>query len=181
MERGRFWSREDWKTICEKVIEAGYIPCFTGYGDEDWGLIDELRNDGHTIYDYRMPVADTIEFLKHVAGNIACNSWTWEVSSRMGIPTVCFYTKNHFFIANHTPSGRSDFWNTCYIETNSAQTDMSQISGKNVASDRMIKGKENADDVWFKMDYMLNHTHRPHVEYSVCMITYNDVDCVQTT
>jgi len=116
--QGRFWSRNDWKAICLKIISADYCPAFTGYGDEDWGLIEELKSEGHYVIDARMPIPQTIEFLKTVAGNIACNSWTWEVSARMGIPTVCFYTKNHFFIPNHTPQGPSEFWDTCYIETN---------------------------------------------------------------
>jgi len=181
VERGRFWSRDDWKAICEKVIEAGYVPAFTGYGDEDWDLIEELKNEGHMVMDARMPVPDTIEFLKHVAGNIACNSWTWEVSARMGIPTVVFYTKNQFFIANHTPEGLSEFWDTCYVETNPVQTDNAHISGLNTASEKLMKGKENADDVWFKMDYMLKNKKRPEVDYSVCMITYNDEDVLQKT
>ena len=174
VERGRFWSRDDWKQICLKVIESGYIPCFTGYGDEDWDLIEELKNEGHEVFDARMPVPETIEFLKYVDGNIACNSWTWEISSRMGIPTVCFYTKNQFFIANHTPNGSSDFWNTCYLETNPVQTDNAHISGLNTASAKIMKGKENAEDVWFRMNHMLVNKKRPEVDYSVCMISYND-------
>ena len=161
VERGRFWSRDDWKAICLKVIESGYTPCFTGYGDEDWDLYEELKNEGHEVFDARMPVEETIEFLKYVNGNIACNSWTWEISSRIGIPTICFYTKNHFFIANHIPSGPSKFWDSCYIETNPTQTDNAHISGLNTASEKLMKGKENAGDVWFKMNHMLINKTRP--------------------
>lgn len=157
LNNGRFWRREEWKQLIDLIIANEYFPAFVGYGDEDWGFIEEY---GDLVLDARMPVDKTIKFLQNVGGCIACNSWDWEVSARAGIPTFNFYTKNHFFIQNHIPHGPSDFWNTCFVETS------------NLVS---------AYDVWTKFEYMLLNKKRPEEKYSVCMITLNDEECVANT
>jgi glycosyltransferase involved in cell wall biosynthesis len=182
IDRGRFWDINEWRSIVHNIVDNGYCPMFVGINNED-GHLREYCDDNNISYldGVGLSVEETIELLKQVEGGIFCNSWEWELTSRMGIPTVCFYTKNHFFIANHTPSGPSEFWDTCYIETNPVQTDNAHISGLNTASERLMKGKENADDVWFKMDYMLKNKKRPEVSFDTAMITFNDIECVQTT
>jgi len=160
VSRGRFWSRDEWKKLCVRLCDSGYTPAFVGYGDEDWGLIEELSNEGYNVLDKRMDVEDTIYFLQTVSAGIFCNSWDWEVTSRIGIPTFCFYTKNHFFIQNHVPHGFSDFWNTCYIET-----------------------RQSCDfqSVYDKITYIIENKNKPQKNYSIAMITYDDIDCIQET
>ena len=162
VEKGRFWDREQWKTLCLLLIENNYIPTFVGYGDEDWGLIEELTDEGCKIYDARTDVENTLQTLKLCVAGVFCNSWDWEVTSRIGIPTFTFYTKNHFFIQNHVPfDPKSDFWDNTYIET--------------------YNGNAFAQDVWRKLSYMIENKKRPKVDYSVAMITYNDKDCIEKT
>ena len=182
VERGRFWDIDEWKSIVHNIVDNGYCPMFVGINNEDGGLKKYCDVNNISYFDgMGLSVEETTELLKEVEGGIFCNSWEWELTSRMGIPTVCFYTKNHFFIANHTPQSPSDFWDTCYIETNPIQTDNAHISGLNTASERLMKGKESAEDIWFKMNHMLTHKSRPKTDYSVCMITYNDEDVVEET
>jgi glycosyltransferase involved in cell wall biosynthesis len=157
VEKGRFWNRDEWKKLCELLITNNFTPVFVGYEDEDWGLIEEF---GDKVIDARGPVLDTIRLLKECDGGVFCNSWDWEVTSRAGIPTYAFYTKNHFFIQNHVPHGPSDFWDNTYIETANQVT---------------------AEEVWDKLSFMIDYKKRPEVKYSVCMITYNDEDCIQKT
>ena len=106
---------DNWKTLGKRFSENGY----------EVHLIDQ-RNHGRSAHtsafsyelmaedlkDYcdqhnisyidamNYNVEDTIYLLQNVVGCIACNSWDWEITSRLSIPTVCFYTKNHFFIQN---------------------------------------------------------------------------------
>lgn len=181
VEKGRFWSREQWKQLCVLLIDAGYVPTFVGYGDEDWGLIEELTNEGHKVHDARTNVVDTMQTLKFCIAGIFCNSWDWEITARAGIPTFSFYTKNHFFIQNHVPEGPSDFWDNCFIETNPVQSDESYISGNDTAGERLMNGKVSAESVWDKLSYMIENKKRPEEKYSVCMITLNDEECVQKT
>lgn len=158
MKAGRFWDRDKWKEVCEKLIVDGYIPTFTGYGDEDWGLFEELGAD--VCGDMRIPVNETVHVLKKCAGCIACNSWDWEISARAGIPTVAFYTKNHFFLPIHLPQGPREFWDNCYVETDN---------------------RASVDDIYAKFKYMMDNKKRPDVDYSVCMVTMDDEDVVKRT
>lgn len=177
VERGRFWERAEWKKLCVKLCDSGYTPAFVGYGDEDWGLIEELSNEGYSVVDKRMGVEDTIQFLQTVDAGIFCNSWDWEVTSRSGIPTFCFYTKNHFFIQNHVPYGPSDFWNTCYIETNNQSND---ING-NLESGEVILQGVDANSVYDKITYIINNKVKPNYPYTVCMIGMNNEEYIQHT
>jgi len=105
VQRGRFWNREEWKSLCIKLSKNGYTPVFCGYGDEDWGLYEELKKEGYLVHSIsNQSVEAVIDFLSNqVVAGVFCNSWQWEITSRIYVPTVCFYTKNHFFINNHIP------------------------------------------------------------------------------
>lgn len=175
LEKGRFWSRDEWKNLCIKLCDNGYTPAFVGYGDEDWGLIEELITDGYSVLDKRMGVEDTIYFLQTVDAGIFCNSWDWEITSRAGIPTFCFYTKNHFFIQNHIPKGPSDFWNTCYIETNSDYEEVEYYDQK------VYKEAVNASGVFDKIKYIIENKKSPNSNFSVCMIGMNNENHIQKT
>ena len=154
MQQNRFWTRENWKHICQRLTDDGFTPLFVGMGEEDWGLADEFPNAINTLF---TPIEDTIDILRSCVGCIATNSWDWEITSRIRIPTVCMYFKNHFFIQNHITDGPSDFFDTCYIETNP---------------------EAHPDDVYETWKYMYDNKKRPEVEYSACALSYNDEDCI---
>ena len=177
LNNGRFWNRDEWKSLCIHICNKGYIPAFVGHGDEDWGLIDELTEEGYKVLDKRMGIEDTIYFLKTVRAGVFCNSWDWEVTSRAGIPTFCFYTKNNFFIQNHIPHGPSDFWNNCYIETR--RNDLYMNNG-----DSNISGLNNDishQTVVDKIMFLIENKKRPNIVYDICMISYNDQDHIDKT
>jgi hypothetical protein len=157
LQAGRFWDKDKWVELCVKLIQSNRIPAFIGMGDEDWGVMDELDKMGYKAF-YQNYMGFTIEeqvrFLQDgCRGCIATNSWDWEISSRAGLPTICFYTKNHFFIKIHTLQGPSEFWDNCYIETDN---------------------KVTADSIFDKFIYMDENKKRPQVKYSACMITLDD-------
>ena len=183
VNNGRFWKKEFWQEICELLNEKGLTPTFVGINDEDWGLreyCDRRRID--YIDAMGVDVKNTMHILKNVSGCIACNSWDWEVTSRLNIPTVVFYTKNHFFIQNHTPPTDHPFWNTCYIETNCVQTKVATIpAGDSSLAGRIMKGQEEPSEIFDKFFYLYENNKRPDTKYSVCMITYNDEECVRDT
>lgn len=175
VEKGRFWTRTNWKRLCDKLINDGHTLAFVGHGDEDWGLIEELTNEGHKVLDKRMGVEETISFLQTVDGGIFCNSWDWEVTSRIGIPTVCFYTKNFFFIQNHVPHGISDFWNTCYIETRH------ETYARHISQNKQSSIKVMDKHIYDKFNYILNVKNKPFFGYDICMISYNDEEYIHNT
>jgi len=177
VSRGRFWNRDEWKKLCVKLCDSGYTPAFVGYGDEDWGLIEELSNEGYSVLDKRMDVEDTIYFLQTVNAGIFCNSWDWEVTSRVGIPTFCFYTKNHFFIQNHIPHGPSDFWNTCYIETTNICNDQ---KGRLETGEVTIEAVDYST-VFDKISYIINNKTKPDYPYSLCMIGMDNEEYIEKT
>lgn len=178
VKNGRFWDRRYWYSLCAKLCNEGYIPAFVGHGDEDWGLIEELTNEGYKVLDKRMGVEETISFLQTVDGGIFCNSWDWEVTSRAGIPTFCFYTKNQFFIQNHVPKGPSDFWNNCYIEVRPEIYFRNNNDEKNNIESF---GCVNSESVYEKFMYLVNVKDRPPFDYDVCMISYNDSPYIKNT
>ena len=97
IDNGRFWKKEFWEETCELLNENGYTPTFVGIKDEDWGLREYCdKRDIEYIDAMNYSVEETISLLKNVVGCIACNSWDWEITSRLNIPTIVFYTKNHF-------------------------------------------------------------------------------------
>ena len=174
VEKGRFWLRTDWKQLCLKLIENDYTLAFVGHGDEDWGLIEELTDEGHKVLDKRMGVEETISYLQTVDAGVFCNSWDWEVTSRVGIPTVCMYTKNHFFIQNHIPHGPSEFWNTCYIETRKKIHYLTH-------TDKSATVNISAKSIYDKLNYMVKAKESPPFNYDICMISYNDEDYIHNT
>lgn len=176
--QGRFWQKDSWYSLCSRLSKSGYTIAFVGHGDEDWGLIDKLKETGHDVIDKRMGVEDTISFLQTVDAGIFCNSWDWEVTSRAGIPTFCFYTKNHFFIQNHVPHGPSDFWNTCFIET---RPQIYFRNNNNEQKNIETFGPVNSISVYEKIVYMIEEGKRPPLDYDVCMISYNDGEYIQNT
>jgi hypothetical protein len=162
VERGRFWSQEHWQKICDKLHEDDMTIFLSGYGDEDWELFDYCNSkDYDVISGLGWTIAQTFDALASCDGNIACNSWTWEITSRLNIPTVCFFTKNHFFIQNHLSDNPNHNINsTTYLETNP---------------------QAEPDDVYNVWKYMFDNDGKPRVNYSVCMITLDDEDCVEET
>ena len=160
VEKGRFWSQDNWRHIIKCLVEDDFVPLFTGYGDEDWELVNyckekKIKHVNCTAYN----IQDTFEILSRCVGNIATNSWTWEITSRLNIPTICMYFKNHFFIQNHMPDGPSSLWDNTFIETD-----------------------QNVDpyDIYNTWKQMYDK-EKPAVDYTVCMITKDDEDCVQKT
>ena len=183
IDNGRFWKKEFWEETCELLSENGYTPTFVGIKDEDWGLREycDKRNIEY-IDAMNYNVEETIFLLKNVAGCIACNSWDWVITSRLNIPTVVFYTKNHFFIQNHAPPVNHPFWDTCYIETNCVQTARATIPpGDSSLAGRVMKGEEEPCEIFDKFNYLFENRKRPAQKYSVCMITYNDEECIRDT
>ena len=172
VDNGRFWKKEFWQEICELLNEKGLTPTFVGINDEDWGLKEYCdRRRINYIDAMGIDVENTIHILKNVSGCIACNSWDWEVTSRLNIPTVVFYTKNHFFIQNHTPPTNHPFWDTCYIETNCVQTKVATIpAGDSSLAGRIMKGQEEPSEIFDKFFYLYKNNKRPDTKYSVCMI-----------
>ena len=183
VDNGRFWKQEFWQETCELLSENGYTPTFVGIKDEDWDLRKYCSERNIEYIDaMNYNIEDTIFLLKNVAGCIACNSWDWEITSRLNIPTVVFYTKNHFFIQNHAPQVNHPFWDTCYIETNCVQTARATIPpGDSSLAGRVMKGQEEPCEIFDKFNYLYKNKKRPEQNYSVCMITYNDEECVRDT
>ena len=183
VNNGRFWKKEFWEEICELLSEKGLTPTFVGINDEDWGLKEYCDKRRIEYIDAMgIDVENTIHILKNVSGCIACNSWDWEITSRLNIPTIVFYTKNHFFIQNHTPQINHPFWDTCYIETNCVQTEKATIpAGESSLAGRIMKGQEEPSEIFDKFLYLYENNKRPKQNYSVCMITYNDEECVRDT
>lgn len=159
--QNRFWTRENWIEICKMLSADGFTPLFVGIGDEDWGVMEELNKEGISfINTLGTPVDETIEILKSCVGGIFCNSWDWTVTSHLHLPTVVFYTKNHFFLQNHVPQEKSDFHNTCYVETSH---------------------ESDAQDIYSKWKYMYDNKKKPEVPFSVAMCTMNDEGFVERT
>ena len=183
VDNGRFWKQEFWQETCELLNENKLTPTFVGINDEDWGLKDYCSQHNISYIDaMNYNVEDTIYLLQNVVGCIACNSWDWEITSRAQIPTVCFYTKNHFFIQNHAPQTNHPFWDKCYIETNCVQTAKATIPpGDSSLAGRVMKGEQEPSEVFDKFFYLYKNGVRPDVKYSVCMITYNDEECIRDT
>ena len=183
IDNGRFWKKEFWEETCELLSENGYTPTFVGIKDEDWGLREYCDKRSIEYIDaMNYNVEETIFILKNVGGCIACNSWDWEITSRLNIPTVVFYTKNHFFIQNHAPQVDHPFWDICYVETNCVQTAKATIPpGDSSLAGRVMKGQEEPCEIFDKFDYLYKNKKRPEQKYSVCMISYNDEECIRDT
>ena len=183
VDNGRFWKQEFWQEICELLNENKLTPTFVGINDEDWGLKEYCDQHNIPYIDaMNYNVEDTIYLLQNVVGCIACNSWDWEITSRAQIPTVCFYTKNHFFIQNHAPQTNHPFWDKCYIETNCVQTPKATIpAGDSSLAGRVMKGEQEPSEIFDKFIYLYKNRNRPEAKYSVCMITYNDEECIRDT
>ena len=183
VDNGRFWKQEFWQETCELLNNNNFTPTFVGIKDEDWGLKDYCNQHNISYIDaMNYNVEDTIYLLQNVVGCIACNSWDWEITSRAQIPTVCFYTKNHFFIQNHAPQTNHPFWDKCYIETNCVQTAKATIpAGDSSLAGRVMKGEQEPSEVFDKFFYLYKNGVRPDTKYSVCMITYNDEECIRDT
>jgi hypothetical protein len=161
LANGRFWKQEEWKKLIDLLVKSNLVPFFVGAKEEDWGLVEYCKEKNYKHYDATgVDIRDTMYFLKHSQGCIACNSWSWEVTAHKHIPTICFYTKNHFFLKLHTPQKRHPFYDTCYIETS------------NVVS---------AEDIFKKFMYIYDTKTRPNINYSICMITLNDEKVLDKT
>ncbi len=159
LANNRFWPKEKWHTLVQRIIDAGHIPAILGISDEDWELYEKFKD--HCVDFRNKSVGEVQCFIKHLDAMICTNSWEWEVTSRhkRKIPTYCFFLKNPFFIENHVPRNQ-EFYDTCYVETDSNVT---------------------VDQVFETVEYMIKHKKRPEVNYSVAMITYKDDDTIEKT
>ena len=183
LAQGRFWQQKYWEETCELLNENNFTPTFVGIKDEDWEIKNYCNQHNISYIDaMNYNIEDTIYLLGNMAGCIACNSWDWEIKSRLSIPPVCFYTKNHFFIQNHAPQTNHPFWDTCYIETNCVQTAKATIpAGDSSLAGRVMKGEQEPSEIFDKFHYLYKNGNRPDQKYSVCMITYNDEECIRDT
>ena len=183
LDNGRFWQQKFWEEVCELLSEKGLTPTFVGIKDEDWGLREYCEVQKIPFIDAMdYNISDTMYLLRNVVGCIACNSWDWELTSRFQIPTIVFYTKNHFFIQNHAPQMDHPFWDNTYIETNCVQTARATIPpGDSSLAGRVMKGQEEPCEIFDKFYYLYKNKQRPKTHYSVGMITYNDEECIRAT
>jgi len=158
-QHGRFWNKEKWQQLLLKLEENDCVPLFTGIGDEDWGLVEWADKEMDYIDARGLNIQDTIDVLNMVDGCISVNTWDWEITARRGIPTYVFYTTDvHvMFYKVHCPARPGKFWDSCFVE-----------------KDRNV----SVDQVFDVFEHMYKTNKRPEVDYSVCMITYDDKDVI---
>ena len=64
LQQGRFWDKENWLDLCKLLIDEGNILLFVGYGDEDWGLYEDLNSEyDFKVIDGRASVENTIDII----------------------------------------------------------------------------------------------------------------------
>lgn len=158
LERGRFWSQEGWLNLINGLIREGYTPVIMGIKDDDWGVREFLEEDKY-IDAMDITLDQTMAILRIVHGAITCNSWMWEITSKLRVPTYVLFTHNHFFLENHIPRKPSSFWDHTFFQTEN-------ISDHNEILNSFLK---------------LFKEGRPKRDYSVCTITYNDDEYISRT
>lgn len=168
VENKRFWSTEKWIALLEyftKTCNDPYTPVFVGLKKDFQNVIDICNDKKIPYVDYTdLSIEDTIFVINNSNACVTTNSWEWNIAARSGIPTVCVYLKNHFFLPVHLPQSPHTIWGNLYVETNTEQQDP--------ASCKFIGDITN---------YLVSYGCRPPVEYSIAMITLNDEDCIRKT
>ena len=162
VENNRFWTSDRWVELIRIINLKGYTPVFVGLDSDLQDVPDKCKENHLHFLSYRdLSIEDTTFLLKNAKGCITTNSWEWGVAAKSGVPTVCLYFKNHFFLPIHTPHGPSDFWDNTYIETDFQNVEPS--------------------DVFHKIEYMIENKKKPEANYSVAMITLDDKECIKET
>lgn len=165
IENKRFWSTEKWIFLIERLKNDGFFPIFIGLKKDLQDLPDECKKRNIDFLDFTdRSIEETILVINNSNGCITTNSWEWNIAARCGLPAICVYLKNHFFLPVHVPQGPSPIWDNLYIET-----------------DTFSQEPESAYPVADVFNFITAHKKRPDVNYSIAMITLNDMDCVEDT
>ena len=164
LEQKRFWSAEKWAELCKILVEHKYTPVFMG-------LEKDLQNVPYLLYLQNIPfmnymdldIEETTALLKNATGCITTNSWEWGIASRTGIPTICLFLKNQFFIPIHTPQEPSPLWNNLYLETNPVSTEKAFVPDRQYQSapNKLMDGETTPICLFDIFDYMVNNKERP--------------------
>ena len=165
VEYNRFWTTEKWVNLIEKLSEEGFVPIFIGLKKDLQDLPEQCKKKKLQFLDFSdRSIEDTILVINNSNGCITTNSWEWGIAARAGLPTVCVYLKNHFFLPVHIPQGPSSIWDNLYVET-----------------DTLDQDPESSKRIFDVFNYLTDHKKRPKANYSVAMITLDDADCVADT
>ena len=165
VENNRFWTTEKWVHLIEKLREDNFVPIFIGLKKDLQDLPEQCKKKNLQFLDFSdRSIEDTILVINNSNGCITTNSWEWGIAARAGLPTVCVYLKNHFFLPVHIPQGPSSIWDNLYVET-----------------DALDQEPQSAQKIIDVFNFFTDHKKRPEKKYSVCMITYNDEECVRDT
>ena len=188
IENNRFWNSEKWVDLVELLDKNGYTAVFVGLEKDLQDVPRKCAERNLQFINYsNLSVEDTIFIINNSNGCITTNSWEWGIAARAGIPTITNYLKNQFFLPVHLPQGPSNLWNTLYVETNFTDTELASVpdptSEPTLKENKrdIIKGENTAEDIYRIFDTIVKYELRPVHRYSVAMITYNDIDCVQRT
>ena len=165
VENNRFWTTAKWVHLIEKLSEENFIPIFIGLKKDLQDLPEQCKKKNLQFLDFSdRSIEDTILVINNSNGCITTNSWEWGIAARAGLPTVCVYLKNHFFLPVHLPQGPSSIWDNLYVET-----------------DALDQEPQSAQKIVDVFNFFTDHKKRPEVNYSVAMITLDDADCVADT
>lgn len=188
IDNNRFWTSEKWVDLIELIDASGYTPVFVGLENDLQDVPSLCTEKGLSFIDYSgLSIEDTILLINNANGCITTNSWEWGIAARAGIPTICNYLKNQFFLPVHLPQGPSKLWNNLYVETNFTNTELASVPDLTVdptlKENRrdIIKGENTAQDIFDIFNSILKNEIRPVHSYSIAMITYNDIDCIKRT
>ena len=165
VENNRFWSTEKWVCLIERLKSDGFFPIFIGLKKDLQDLPEQCQKKNIDFLDFTdRSIEETILIINNSNGCITTNSWEWQIAARCGLPTICVYLKNHFFLPVHVSQGPSPIWDNLYIET-----------------DTFNQEPESAYHIASVFKFLTEYKKRPDENYSIAMITYNDVDCIEET
>lgn len=165
VENNRFWTTAKWVHLIEKLSEENFVPIFIGLKKDLQDLPEQCKKKNLQFLDFSdRSIEDTILVINNSNGCITTNSWEWGIAARAGLPTVCVYLKNYFFLPVHLPQGPSSIWDNLYVET-----------------DTLDQEPQSAQRIFDVFKHLTEYRQRPLVHYSVAMITLDDVDCVEDT
>ena len=165
VENNRFWSTEKWVCLIERLKNDGFFPIFIGLKKDLQDLPEQCQKKNIDFLDFTdRSIEETILVINNSNGCITTNSWEWNIAARCGLPTICVYLKNHFFLPVHVPQEPSPIWDNLYVET-----------------DTFSQEPESAYPIADVFNFITSHKKKPDVDYSIAMITYNDMDCIEDT
>jgi len=184
IKNNRFWHAARWVELIKQLNENGYKPAFIGL-EKDLQKVPKMCDDlGVSYYDFtNFNIEETTTLIKESSGLISTNSWEWGIAAKSGIPTICVFLKNGFFIDIHIPHGPSKIWDNLYISVNSTkQTSETIIEDvyTNINDNKMDK-EATPKDIMNVFNYMSVNKRRPDKDYSVAMITLDDKNYVEKT